>query len=374
MQFWSKHAYFKSGMDEWERFKMSRESSKEWLQNASSENFLVFSSHSGFSNQLLGLSRAAILAYVSNRTLVIPPILGHFAVSYGSRVRCSESRNAVVMEKSLIAYRRKKAILGSFVSIYSFQLDKSFEKVRIIDWKEFVNRSDLNQASAWFKDPYPYGCGNESANISVVISHLKSLNQHRVVQIGSAFMFRLPFESKNASQTTHGKVFENLQHAILLGNIREPISNFSRAILQRMQTGSSKNFMAVHLRAGDKKEFIASAFKELTTWIRKLQNPRNIYVASDLPQKDFYRYAQNISSADAPVEFFMLEQLLSSDSTLSAQLLYLSETIGVDPSVLKIVLDQHICALSASLLTISGRFSTFAKLTRLRHDHYNSVH
>jgi len=40
-------------------------------------SFLVYHTHSGFSNQLMGLQRAAQLAYATGRILVLPPVLPH---------------------------------------------------------------------------------------------------------------------------------------------------------------------------------------------------------------------------------------------------------------------------------------------------------
>ena len=45
--------------------------------DTNSEQYLLYFSHSGFSNQLRGLQGAASLALVTNRTLVLPPLLPH---------------------------------------------------------------------------------------------------------------------------------------------------------------------------------------------------------------------------------------------------------------------------------------------------------
>jgi len=39
--------------------------------------YLLFYSHSGFSNQLIGMERVAYLALATNRTLVLPPVVPH---------------------------------------------------------------------------------------------------------------------------------------------------------------------------------------------------------------------------------------------------------------------------------------------------------
>lgn len=41
------------------------------------EKYLLFWPHGGFSNQVLGLQRAAQIAYASKRTLVLPPVFPH---------------------------------------------------------------------------------------------------------------------------------------------------------------------------------------------------------------------------------------------------------------------------------------------------------
>jgi len=47
------------------------------IDDDSDERYLLFFSHSGISNQLSGLERAAYLAFATNRTLVLPPVLPH---------------------------------------------------------------------------------------------------------------------------------------------------------------------------------------------------------------------------------------------------------------------------------------------------------
>ena len=46
-------------------------------QSVSEEQYLYYFTHSGWSNQLTALYHAAQLAYSTNRTLIVPPILSH---------------------------------------------------------------------------------------------------------------------------------------------------------------------------------------------------------------------------------------------------------------------------------------------------------
>ena len=45
--------------------------------------FLLYAAHSGFGNQELSLRRALLVAYVLNRTLVVPPVLRQSDLAFG---------------------------------------------------------------------------------------------------------------------------------------------------------------------------------------------------------------------------------------------------------------------------------------------------
>lgn len=55
------------------------------IANVENQKYLFYYSHSGFSNQLKGLARAAQLAHSTNRTLILPPILPHKGDGAGAR-------------------------------------------------------------------------------------------------------------------------------------------------------------------------------------------------------------------------------------------------------------------------------------------------
>jgi len=51
---------------------------------ANDEKFMYYAPHSGFSNQVMELKNALLVAKILNRTLVIPPVLDHHAAWLGS--------------------------------------------------------------------------------------------------------------------------------------------------------------------------------------------------------------------------------------------------------------------------------------------------
>jgi len=53
-------------------------------RNETKSNYLYYYAHSGFSNQLIGMAKAAQLAYYTNCTLILPPFLPHNTRSVGS--------------------------------------------------------------------------------------------------------------------------------------------------------------------------------------------------------------------------------------------------------------------------------------------------
>ena len=62
----------------------------------SSERYLLYLTHSGYSNQILGLRKAIYLAIATNRTLVLPPILPHVTMAK-KRARIQPRHDALLL-------------------------------------------------------------------------------------------------------------------------------------------------------------------------------------------------------------------------------------------------------------------------------------
>ncbi|XAR70484.1 hypothetical protein NMG60_11027344 [Bertholletia excelsa] len=106
-----------------------------------SEKFIWYAPHSGFSNQLSEFKNAILMAAILNRTLVVPPILDHHAVALGS---CPKFRVLDSKELRLSVWNHVFELIHSrrYVSLADIiDLSKliSASDVRVIDFRVFVS-------------------------------------------------------------------------------------------------------------------------------------------------------------------------------------------------------------------------------------------
>ncbi|KAL2518158.1 O-fucosyltransferase family protein [Abeliophyllum distichum] len=125
----------------------------------SSENFLWYAPHSGFSNQLSEFKNAILMAAILNRTLIVPPVLDHHAVALGScpkfRVLNANDLRFKVWNHSIeLIIDRRYTSMADIIDLSSLI---SISAVKFIDFRVFV--------SMW--------CG---VNINLVCS--KDLSKH----------------------------------------------------------------------------------------------------------------------------------------------------------------------------------------------------
>ena len=116
--------------------------SRVWqTQSSASEQYLYYFSHSGWSNQLLGIQRAAQLAHSTNRTLILPPILSHKTSNDAGNARPNTS----------------KCGPGhlDYIKFDANECNKAKKKSSHSKFSEIINMTELSQA---LNIPtYPYG-------------------------------------------------------------------------------------------------------------------------------------------------------------------------------------------------------------------------
>lgn len=174
--------------------------------SSSSPSFLVYYTHSGYSNQLIGLQQAAQLAYALNRTLVVGPVLPHegddtskllypqwksAAVGPACRANLNFQK---VQRLTLDQANKARSHKGfpSFHSIMDFQALYSTTGLQVVDLDEFMKHThkrsvlpkDGNSSIQEFLDTYypQRKSHNESvftwcnANLDRHVTHYKGPN------------------------------------------------------------------------------------------------------------------------------------------------------------------------------------------------------
>jgi hypothetical protein len=140
---------------------------------STSPSFLVFYSHSGYSNQLMGLQRAAQFAYATNRILVLPPVLPHgkndaqryrqwrpgSAVSGCRAYQSVPQHQAGVLKHASIASKLSDwSEFPSFHSIMDFDVLTRHTGLQVVDLDEFMKQQrkpdTMNMTREHFPDWY----------------------------------------------------------------------------------------------------------------------------------------------------------------------------------------------------------------------------
>lgn len=102
----------------------------------------MYAPHSGFSNQLSEFKNAVLMAFILNRTLVVPPVLDHHAVALGS---CPKFRVLSGNELRLSVWNHVFELIRglryvSMSDIIDLSKVMSDSSVRVIDFREFVSK------------------------------------------------------------------------------------------------------------------------------------------------------------------------------------------------------------------------------------------
>ena len=139
------------------------------FDNDDGNRYLLFYGHSGFSNQLIGMERVAYLALVTNRTLVLPPVLPHATskkakaqqsfpefIARTSGIGCLPFDRyhglVEVVKDDVKKARDPKLPFPSFMDLFDF---KEFKKagLKVVDMTEFAKHKENTRFGRWCKGP-----------------------------------------------------------------------------------------------------------------------------------------------------------------------------------------------------------------------------
>ena len=97
-------------------------------QSVRRDKLLLYAAHSGFGNQELSLRKALLLAYVLNRTLILPPLLQQSDLGFGPpELRCNNRSWLRGLEARAERLYLRKVFTGAYES---FSLMCSFTLLR----------------------------------------------------------------------------------------------------------------------------------------------------------------------------------------------------------------------------------------------------
>lgn len=343
-------------------------------RNGTKSSYLYYYAHSGFSNQLIGLAKAAQLAYYTNRTLILPPVLPHNARSAGSD--CTPYKKSIKFigmakddAKRCMHYPRKHE---KFSEIMDVSKISQATGVQFIDLKDFIEL-EPELTSQYFLQAdtslHLIDLGgkctlNYTRPYSELVDYFQTLySNHSVAIIPSAFAIK--------SEDSQSYFFRDQFLAF-------PPSHQLSTVLQGIYreegpTSLHDNYIGVHVRYTDNYKFSCSA-ESKTNALHKIrhemvsvveENDRNntpvVFFASSLPTAVIC-YKMFLKKAGIPT--FDLEDLLVGcpDVMLSK--------VNVQKSILFPVLDQIIVSLGIKIVFIQShgtKRSTFQNAIELRH-------
>ena len=273
------------------------------------DRLLLYAAHSGFGNQELSLRRALLVAYVSNRTLVLPPILRQSDLAFGvPEVRCRDaSWQGQLQSRAERVYESKLTGMNSLANTDGYGNDGSADPasspyeslLRAYDFDELermgmlvVDYSRLPAATRSRLASSPLaavGCAKQHRYSAHSLREaLRNHSTSEVVRLGSAYFLHADLDGLRHSDAC----FDAVVSAVLRLPLAGLILDTSQAALRRMQSP----FASVHLRLadaganGDEGAAAGGAERQLRkeiAWVRgrltKRASRAALFVATNVP-------------------------------------------------------------------------------------------
>lgn len=225
------------------------------------DRLLLYAAHSGFGNQELALRRALLIAYVLNRTLVLPPLLRQSDVAFGPpEVRCRnasalaqlQARAEYIYAAKLRTSEAAQTLLAATASTaspvaYESMLDVfDFRGIlqlglRLVDYAQLPRATRATLGTA----PYaPLRCAKgERYTASGLRKAARALADAPILRLGSPYFLKAVLDGLR----TADRCFDALSRAVLRLPLSQPIEGAAAAALRRLDGP----FASVHLRLAD---------------------------------------------------------------------------------------------------------------------------
>ena len=360
------------------------------------ETYIFYTAFNGFTNQLFDIERVMRIAYSTNRTIILPPLLPHKGENpYGAFIGRDYGKQAFTLEqlnwevhRSLVDVANVRMLSNrthfpSWSEVLNFDFLTRRTGVRVIDLYDFVknNKICLHEFMRQPLSPVPIiKLTEESTNWKEFIaSFVKIYEENRIAVIGSVTALDLP----NTTFTSHKLMFEKHDrdnHKLINTAIRSlalstRILNLTKAaFVYRPST-----YVAIHLRTGDgADERIQSCkdraiVKEYNRIIKSLSRINvkygsTIYVASnDSRAKECFNEISQNKYDVIGLDDILLEAL----STPGSNMQELLHRLLIDPGTKHLLLDLFLVSMAAEVyfakIDFKPRASTLQALIKVLH-------
>ena len=165
---------------------------------------LLYAAHSGFGNQEMQLRKALLLAYVLNRTLLLPPLLPQSELSFGPPEQHCTDRAWLdgMQQRAEAAYERRRlgddgAPYESLARIYDFS-SLTRLGMRVHDYAQHMRRkeetggAEAARAALAAAPIAPLTCGKaDKLTVPALRGALRSLHGSALLRLGSAYFLKL---------------------------------------------------------------------------------------------------------------------------------------------------------------------------------------
>ena len=233
--------------------------------------YLLYYTHSGFTNQILTLERAAYLALATNRTLVLPPIIPHKTINHANltyaefRYRtfgggCKRSCSSIqTYDKQISNVRDDVRKAGdvdinfpSFTALFDFRELMHSTGARVIDMTEFAkisgNETSLS-TNLWCTGTNETGDMLSKTRGGAFVYVVKHIQQacspaRRVVAVGSVFHMSIP----EPGSRYFGK---EVDEAFLSFFLSLPLTKEMTILLRELYLRLPSGYVGVHTRFRD---------------------------------------------------------------------------------------------------------------------------
>jgi hypothetical protein len=141
------------------------------IDSSTEEKFLTFLPHSGFHNQHGALMNAIMLSYITNRTLIMPPVLINYVPHYHSFYPLYDSLNKIVNVKKFRMDHCNNQDYNDDDNdkkpIFCRKTYSKYDNFTMVNWEEIFDLSELRKHVKMINRDYDFSLNNLQNNLNI---------------------------------------------------------------------------------------------------------------------------------------------------------------------------------------------------------------